>query len=82
MTTFAVLQKIRVIRVIRCKKLTYLLITPQNTGEPQFFVDSGYIILHQIENIWIRPALMGWQLNLHPAFIFVGVGVFSSLALH
>ena len=38
-----------------------------------------FIVVQQIENIWIRPALMGRRLRLHPALIFVGV--FGSLAL-
>ncbi len=32
-----------------------------------------FLVIQQIENIWIRPALMGRRLKLHPALIFVGV---------
>jgi len=38
-----------------------------------------FLVVQQVENIWIRPALMGHRLRLHPALIFIGV--FSSLAL-
>ena len=38
-----------------------------------------FVFVQQIENIWIRPTLMGRQLRLHPALVFIGV--FSSLAL-
>ncbi len=38
-----------------------------------------FLIIQQIENIWIRPALMGRRLKLHPALVFVGV--IGSLAL-
>jgi predicted PurR-regulated permease PerM len=38
-----------------------------------------YLVVQQVENIWIRPALMGRRLRLHPALIFVGV--FGSLAM-
>lgn len=38
-----------------------------------------FLLIQQIENIWIRPLLMGRRLKLHPALIFIGV--FSSLAL-
>ena len=38
-----------------------------------------FVVIQQVENIWIRPALMGRRLRLHPALVFIGV--FSSLAL-
>jgi predicted PurR-regulated permease PerM len=38
-----------------------------------------FILIQQVENIWIRPFLMGRRLRLHPALVFVGV--LSSLAL-
>lgn len=38
-----------------------------------------FIVIQQIENIWIRPVLMGRRLHLHPALVFIGV--FGSLAL-
>ncbi len=38
-----------------------------------------FLVVQQIENIWIRPALMGKRLRLHPAIVFVSV--LSSLAL-
>lgn len=38
-----------------------------------------FLIIQQIENIWIRPALMGRQLRLHPAIVFISV--LTSLAL-
>jgi len=38
-----------------------------------------FILIQQIENIWIRPALMSRRLRLHPAFVLIGV--FGSLAL-
>ncbi len=38
-----------------------------------------FIVIQQIENIWIRPVLMGRRLRLHPALVFIGV--FGSLAL-
>ena len=38
-----------------------------------------FLVIQQAENIWIRPALMGRRLRLHPALVFVGV--IGSLAL-
>lgn len=38
-----------------------------------------FIVIQQIENIWVRPVLMGRRLRLHPALVFIGV--FGSLAL-
>lgn len=38
-----------------------------------------FLVIQQAENIWIRPALMGRRLKLHPALVFVGV--IGSLAL-
>ena len=38
-----------------------------------------FLVIQQAENIWIRPALMGRRLKLHPALVFVGV--VGSLAL-
>lgn len=38
-----------------------------------------FLVVQQIENIWIRPALMGKRLRLHPAIVFVSV--LGSLAL-
>ena len=38
-----------------------------------------FLVIQQVENIYIRPALMGRRLKLHPGLIFIGV--FSSLAL-
>lgn len=38
-----------------------------------------FLVVQQIENIWIRPALMGKRLRLHPAVVFVSV--LGSLAL-
>ncbi len=38
-----------------------------------------FLVIQQIENIWIRPALMGRQLRLHPAIVFISV--LTSLAL-
>lgn len=38
-----------------------------------------FLIIQQAENIWIRPALMGRRLRLHPAIVFVSV--LTSLAL-
>ncbi len=38
-----------------------------------------FLVIQQVENIWIRPALMGRQLRLHPAIIFISV--LTSLAL-
>jgi len=38
-----------------------------------------FLVIQQIENIWIRPALMGRRLRLHPAIVFISV--LTSLAL-
>ncbi len=38
-----------------------------------------FLLIQQIENIWLRPAVMGRRLKLHPAIVLVGV--FTSLAL-
>ncbi len=38
-----------------------------------------FLVIQQIENIWIRPALMGRRLRLHPALVFISV--LTSLAL-
>jgi len=38
-----------------------------------------FLLIQQIENIWVRPAVMGRRLRLHPAIVLVGV--FTSLAL-
>jgi len=38
-----------------------------------------FLIVQQMENIWIRPALMGRRLRLHPAIVFISV--LTSLAL-
>ncbi len=38
-----------------------------------------FLTVQQIENIWIRPALMGRRLRLHPAIVFISV--LTSLAL-
>jgi predicted PurR-regulated permease PerM len=38
-----------------------------------------FLVIQQVENIWIRPVLMGRRLKLHPGLIFIGV--FGSLAL-
>ncbi len=32
-----------------------------------------FLLVQQIENVWIRPAVMGQRLKLHPAVIFIGV---------
>jgi predicted PurR-regulated permease PerM len=32
-----------------------------------------FIVIQQIENIWLRPQIMGQTLRLHPGLIFVGV---------
>ena len=32
-----------------------------------------FMVIQQIENIWLRPQIMGQTLRLHPALIFVGV---------
>jgi predicted PurR-regulated permease PerM len=32
-----------------------------------------FLVIQQIENIWLRPQIMGQTLRLHPGVIFVGV---------
>lgn len=32
-----------------------------------------FLVIQQIENIWLRPQIMGQALRLHPGLIFVGV---------
>jgi predicted PurR-regulated permease PerM len=32
-----------------------------------------FLIIQQIENIWLRPQIMGQTLRLHPGLIFIGV---------
>jgi predicted PurR-regulated permease PerM len=32
-----------------------------------------FMLVQQIENIWLRPQIMGHSLDLHPAVVFVGV---------
>lgn len=38
-----------------------------------------FFIIQQVENIWLRPQIMGQTLRLHPGLVFVGV--IGSLAL-
>lgn len=47
-----------------------------------------FVLIQQIENIWLRPQIMGHTLQLHPALVFVGVlgslalfGVFGALVI-
>ncbi len=42
---------------------------------PVFGLTVGFIflVIQQIENIWLRPRIMGQNLRMHPALIFVGV---------
>ncbi|MFQ5578144.1 MAG: AI-2E family transporter, partial [Anaerolineae bacterium] len=55
---------------------TYL---PVSNGLFAIIILIVFVVIQQIENIWIRPALMGRRLKLHPALVFIGV--FGSLAL-
>lgn len=32
-----------------------------------------FLVIQQIENIWLRPHIMGQSLRMHPAVVFVGV---------
>ncbi len=41
-------------------------------------VASIIIFIQNIENIWLRPQILGYTLNLHPALVIVGV--FGALA--
>ncbi len=36
------------------------------------------IVLQNVENIWLRPQILGYTLNLHPAIVIIGV--FGALA--
>lgn len=36
-------------------------------------VGAIFLVIQQIENIWLRPQIMGQTLQLHPALIFIGV---------
>ena len=38
-----------------------------------------FIVIQQIENIWLRPQIMGHSLSIHPAIVFVSV--LSALAI-
>lgn len=39
---------------------------------------SLFLLVQQVENIWLRPQIMGQSLRLHPGLVFVGV--FGALA--
>ncbi len=37
-----------------------------------------YTLIQQVDNVWLRPQLMGRQLQLHPGVVFVGlIGAFA-----
>lgn len=36
-------------------------------------VGAIFLVIQQIENIWLRPQIMGQALRLHPGLIFIGV---------
>lgn len=38
-----------------------------------------FVLIQQIENIWLRPQIMGYALHVHPAIVFVSV--LASLAM-
>jgi predicted PurR-regulated permease PerM len=47
-----------------------------------------YALVQQVDNLWLRPQLLGHQLNLHPGVVFVGLigalalsGVFGALVV-
>ncbi len=33
-----------------------------------------YTLVQQVDNLWLRPQLLGHHLNLHPGVVFVGLG--------
>lgn len=49
---------------------TYLTIS---NGWFALIVAAVYVTVQQIENIWLRPRIMGHSLNLHPGVVFVAV---------
>lgn len=38
-----------------------------------------YAIIQMAENVWLRPRVIGYQLNLHPALVFVAIMVTLTL---
>lgn len=46
---------------------------PVSNGWFALVVAAVYIVVQQIENIWLRPRIMSHSLHLHPAVVFVGV---------
>ncbi len=36
-------------------------------------VGAIFLVIQQIENIWLRPHIMGQTLKIHPAVVFIGV---------
>jgi len=55
---------------------TYLTLSP---GWLAVLVVALFSLIQMVENIWLRPRIMGHSLNMHPAVVFVAI--IGSLAM-